>query len=166
MKSSLSPETLIEIYMRGQCHSHALAAIETHGGGLAIAYDDSEIHFEEGEDSVSSVVHVWSIHEAAEGLIARDALGDIPFTKDAMIAHLEDFFPDMIGKHEFGDLWIDMQATREEIAELSGNEDHQPLMEIDELFIEETKLLPSVTDAPGMRKFEMQPDPADHGMGI
>lgn len=156
-RSTLSPETLTEIYMRGECHIHAIAARDLHGGGFAIAYDDSEIYFESdnGEESVSSVIHVWSVHETDRGLIARDVLGDIPFTKDAMVAHLENFFPDMAEKFEFGDAWIDMQGTLEEIEELSGDGEHQPLTGIDRNLLTETLKLESVMETPGGRLIEL-----------
>ena len=145
---------LVETYMRGECHIHAIAAQRQHGGGFAVAYDDSEIYFESDEESVSSILHVWSVHLTDEGVIARDFLGDIPFTRNAMAEHLEEFFPDLIGKFEWGDAWIDMQATLEEITSHSGDEDHQPLCAIREEYLAEAAALSSVRDAPGSRRLE------------
>ena len=46
-------ESEIETYMRGECHIHALASIQLHGGHLAICYDDSEIYFEDENGDTS-----------------------------------------------------------------------------------------------------------------
>lgn len=142
----------IETYMRGECHIHAIAAVRMHGGGFAICYDDAEIYFEDEDTSISSVVHVWSVHDTPNGLVARDVLGDIPFTTDAMRAHLEEFFPDMAAKLAYGDAWIDIQGRLEEIEALSGDDDHQPLFAITEGDIAAAAALPSVNAVPSLAR--------------
>lgn len=140
----------IETYMRGECHIHAIASVRLHGGQFAICYDDAEIYYEDEEGtSISSVVHVWSVHPTNTGWVARDVLGDIPFTPEAMRAHIETFFPEMDAKFAYGDAWIDMQGFLNEIEDLSGNADHQPLFEITEQDIRIASALESVTAEPG-----------------
>lgn len=149
---SFAKDVLIETYMRGECHVHAIAAQRQHGGGFAVAYDDTDIYFDDEDESVSSVVHVWSVHETPEGTVARDVLGDIPFTPDAMIDHLEQFFPGLMLKFEHGDAWIDMQATIEEIRDLAGDGDHQPLSAIEDADLENAASLDTVRVLPGARR--------------
>lgn len=156
----LETQRRIAQYMRGACHVHAVAAMRLHGGALAVAYDHSEPQWADN-GITSAVIHVWSVHQTPDGPVARDVTGDIPYTRETMIAHLEDFFPSVIGKFDHGDAWIDMQATQQEIVDLSGDGDHQPLCGLTEADIEEALALDSVRMAPGARRL----DEADRGPG-
>ena len=155
-------EDEIETYMRGECHIHAIAAVRIHGGHFAIAYDHSEPYFEseDGDDDVPSPLHVWSIHETADGLIARDVLGDVPATKEAMTANVLRRYPDLEGDFAFGDISIDLQCTLEEVTDLSGDEDHQPLYGIREEDIALAAEMHSVTSEPGTNPAGDEPCPS------
>lgn len=144
-------EATVDTFMRGGCHAHAVASVRLHGGHFAICYDDSEPYYEseDGDDDVSSVQHVWSVHETPSGLIARDVFGDVPLTKEALQERLALFFPDMAGAFAWGDARIDDQGTLGEVLDLSGDEDHQPLSPLDEEFLLYAMTLPSVRAAPG-----------------
>lgn len=145
-------ELEFETYMRGECHIHALAAHQRHGGGFIIAYDRSEPYFssEDGDDDVDSVIHVWSTHLTADGaLIARDILGDRPVDPGILADELERIFPDLIGKFQFEDIWLDLQATLQEVSDLSGDEDHTPLCAIRQKDIDLAAELPSVAAPAG-----------------
>jgi len=53
MSASRKPtEVEIETYMRGECHVHAIAAVLTHGGAYAVAYDEGDpYHVDEEGDA-------------------------------------------------------------------------------------------------------------------
>lgn len=65
------------IYGCGECHIHAIAAAELHGGGRFLIIEDYDhVHWETDEDDILCVIHVYSLHEVDGQVIARDVLGD------------------------------------------------------------------------------------------
>lgn len=149
----------VDFFMRGQCHLHAVAAHHLHGGFFAVCYDHSDVFYEsdDDDDCVSSVIHVWSVHETPNGLMARDVLGDIPWTTEALRNHIEQFFPEYILGFQVGDVALDMNCTLEEVLDLAGDEPHHPLHALSASDIEATMAIPSVQLPPGDRLYHLDP---------
>lgn len=63
-------DDMIRKYTRGECHTHATAAVGLHGGELlALMWE-------------GLVVHVFSLHKEEDFLFTRDVLGDMAWPED------------------------------------------------------------------------------------
>lgn len=81
-----------DLYSTGFCHVHAIAAHRLHGGAFLVILDHGEPYWcgEDPDDVMPAVVHVFSVHDAPGGVIARDVLGDRPVA-DALAEAVERF---------------------------------------------------------------------------
>lgn len=65
------------IYGSGECHIHAIAAAELHGGDRFLIIEDYDhVHWRTDDEDILCVIHVYSLHEVDGQVIARDVLGD------------------------------------------------------------------------------------------
>lgn len=133
--------------MTTQSHIHAIAAVQQHGGRFAIAYDAADPHFEEENGAiVPRVLHVWSVHDTPSGPVARDARGEVPGRLGEMRDALRALFPEHADRDE---VVIDAALGLEDIQEMSGERDYQPLCAVHLSDVLDAGRLPSVLVAPG-----------------
>lgn len=143
-------EILNNEWMGGSCHIHALACNAAHGGRFAVVYDHSDPYgFDEDGEDIPSVWHVWSIHETPEGLIARDATGDVPLNDLKERAIL--IWDDLEYRFNDGEAHIDTDVCMEELLQLIDAKDSgdRPLHEVRQEHITEASEMRSVRDLPG-----------------
>lgn len=77
----MATESERELYGYGLCHVHAMAAVRLHGGGFLIVTDPETVvwhHPEDADLDQVAVVHVYSLHDTPNGIVARDVFGDRP----------------------------------------------------------------------------------------
>lgn len=147
----LRSELLDDPYMSGACHIHAMACVAVHGGGFAILQDFEDVwgHDEDG-DAIPSIWHVWSVHETADGLIARDVSGDVPV--DELRERSIAIWPELESGFNWGDMTIDPACSREVLSDcISTCRRNRPLCEYEPGEINAILDLETVVAPPGGR---------------